>query len=112
MVQELQASQAAEAAIQAQRDSTHQEQLVALTQHYQRQLADLSLHFWAQIPGKQEPPASIFAPPLVVPLPVPLSGQVSTMPVALACTASLQVLITPLGLCAGTVGGFELDSKW
>jgi hypothetical protein len=82
--------------------AAHREHLAAIAQHYQRQLVD-------QIPGTQEPPPSLFAPP-PVPLPVPVPGPVSIFPVALACAVILQVLIISLGLCAGTVGGFEPDS--
>ena len=138
--------EAIEARIEARMAARVQEQVVALTAHYQRQLATVSGHFAAQIPGMEPPPASIYAPPPVVPLPgalpLPGLGRVSTLPLALACRVSwpscpclafvpyfLQVLelphagevlpkfcrgvvlITSLGLCAGTVGGFEPDSR-
>jgi hypothetical protein len=42
----------------------------------------------------------------------PVPAPVSILPIALACVVILQVLITSLGLCGGTVGGFEPDSRW
>jgi hypothetical protein len=101
--QQLQAHQEAQ-------NTAHQQQLAAVTQFYQRQLADLAGFVRSQLPGTQELPPSLFAePPLPVPAPVP--GPVSILPVALVCAAILQVLITSLGLCAGSVGGFEPDSR-
>jgi hypothetical protein len=46
-----------------------------------------------------------------VPAPIPVPDPVSILPVALACAAILQVLITLLGLCADTIRGFEPDSR-
>jgi hypothetical protein len=121
MVEQLQASQAAsdvrheelrreQEALRLAQEANHQQQLAAVALHYQCQLANLIGYFWSQILGTQEPPPSLFAPP-PVPLPVPAPGPVSIFPVALAYAAILQVLITSLGLCAGTVGGFEPDSR-
>jgi hypothetical protein len=80
-------------------------------QHYQRQLADLTGYFHSQIPGTQEPPPSLFAPPPIL-VPAPVQAPVSILPIALACVAILQVLITSLGLCAGAIGRFEPDSRY
>jgi hypothetical protein len=74
-------------------------------------LADLTGYFRSQIPGTQEPPPSLFAPP-PIPVLAPVQAPVSILPVALACAAILQVLITSLGLCAGVVSGFEPDSRY
>jgi hypothetical protein len=93
--------------LRLQQEAAHQQQMAALMQHYQRQLVNLTGYFQSQIPGTQEPPALLFAPP-----PAPVPAPVSILLVALACAAILQVLITSLGLCAGTVGGFEPDSRW
>jgi hypothetical protein len=44
-------------------------------------------------------------------VPPPIHAPVSILPFALACAAILQVLITSLVLCAGSVRGFVPDSK-
>jgi hypothetical protein len=62
-------------------------------------------------PGTQEPPPSLFAPP-PIPVLAPVQAPVSILPVALACAAILQVLITTLGLCADAVSGFKPDSRY
>jgi hypothetical protein len=98
-VEQLQASQAAsdarheelrreQEALRLAQEANHQQQLAAVVLHYQRQLADLIGYFRSQILGTQEPPPSLFAPPLVPP-PVPAPGPVSIFPIALACAAIL-----------------------
>jgi hypothetical protein len=38
-------------ALRLQQEAAHEQQMAALTQHYQRQLADLTDYFRSQIPG-------------------------------------------------------------
>jgi hypothetical protein len=75
----------------------YDQNLVALSQHYQQVHAEIVGYFWSQMPGSQEPPPSIFAPPPVpVPIPVHAPGPilVSILVVALTCAAIHGVLIT------------------
>jgi hypothetical protein len=91
-------------------DAAHQQNLAAVAGHYQRQIADPARFVKSEFPDEQELPPSLFAaPPL--PVPAPVHATVSILPFALACAAILQVLITSLVLCAGSVGGFEPDSR-
>ena len=91
--------------------ATHEQQMAALGQHYQRALQDLTTYLGAQIPRahQAELPPLLFAPPPIL-VPTPFSIPVSILPIALAYVAILHVLMRSLALCAGTVGGFELDS--
>jgi hypothetical protein len=85
--------------------------MAALGKHYQRALQDLTTYLGAQIPRahQAELPPLLFAPPPIL-VPTPFSIPVSILPIALAYVAILHVLMRSLALCAGTVGGFELDS--
>ena len=89
--------------------ATHEQQMAALGQHYQRALLDLTTYLRAQISGAQqvELPPSLFAPPPIPPFP----ALISILPVALACAGILHVLMRSLVLYVGTVSGFEPDSR-
>jgi hypothetical protein len=90
----------------AAQDAAHQQSLAAMAGNYQRQIADLAGFVKSKFPDEQELPPSLFAaPPL--PVPPPVHAPMSILSFALACAAILQVLITSLVLCAGSVGGFE-----
>ncbi|CAD6221578.1 unnamed protein product [Miscanthus lutarioriparius] len=74
------AQEARQEALRQQQEALHQQQMLALSQHYQRQLTDLTGYFRSQMPGTDEPPASLFAPPEVplsapAPAPVPFPAQ-------------------------------------
>jgi hypothetical protein len=94
----------------AAQDAAHQQNLAVVAGHYQRQIADLASFVKSKFPDEQELPPSLFvAPPL--PVPAPVHTSVSILPFSLACAAILQVLITSLVLCVGSVGGFEPESR-
>ena len=93
----LQATVAQLLANQEAQARVYDQNLAAISQHYQRQLLETVGYFRSQMPGSQEPPPSIFAPPPVpVPIPVhaPGSNPVSILSVALTCAAIHGVLIT------------------
>jgi len=74
------AQEARQEALRQQQEALHQQQMLALSQHYQRQLTDLTGYFRSQMPGTDEPPASLFAPPevpLSAPAPAPVPFPVS-----------------------------------
>jgi hypothetical protein len=104
--QEMEMMQAQPAA----QDAAHQQNLAVVAGHYQRQIADLAGFVKSKFPDEQELPPSLFAAP---PLPVPahVHASVSILTFALTCAAIMQVLITSLVLCAGSVGRFEPDSR-
>jgi hypothetical protein len=94
----------------AAQNAAHQQSLAAMAGHYQRQIADLAGFVKSKFSDEQELPPSLFAAPQLL-VPHPVHALVSILPFALACAAILQVLITSLVLSAGSVGGFEPDSR-
>jgi hypothetical protein len=93
----LQATVAQLLANQEAQARVYDQNLAALSQHYQQVHVETVDYFRSQMPGSQEPPPSIFAPP---PVPVPILVHapgpipVSILPVDLTCAAIHGVLIT------------------